>query len=124
MAYSSWVAPEQFGCVRGKGTDMANLMVRGFLEHARLAKLSVFVLFLDLTKAFDLVVRELLMGWQQEFAENPVEFLETVGIPKEKAAQFTTEIDCVHSLLVELGGRRKGCCIDYLPAHWLMVQVW
>ena len=74
-AYNSYLPEEQCGCVSHRGTDFGNHLVRTFLDYCRIRKLSCMVLFIDLTKAFDLIIREILMGWQQGFCADPVDFL-------------------------------------------------
>ena len=52
----------QSGCVRNRSTPFVCHTVRLFLDFCRTTHRSVFVLFLDLTKAFDFIVREFVMG--------------------------------------------------------------
>eukprot|EP00974_Lingulodinium_polyedra_P072497 7015386-Lingulodinium_polyedra.AAC.1 len=52
----------QHGAVARRGVDLAAHLVLSFLEHCCLAAKSCFVLYLDLAKAFDPVVRELVLG--------------------------------------------------------------
>eukprot|EP00959_Pyramimonas_sp_CCMP1952_P312454 6540074-Pyramimonas_sp.AAC.1 len=49
----------QFGAVPKRGADVATLLIRAALGAAHLKNLSVVVLFVDLVKAFDRVIREL-----------------------------------------------------------------
>ena len=53
----------QYGARPGRGTDMASHLIQSLINYAALASWSLLVLFVDLTKAFDLVVRQLLYGW-------------------------------------------------------------
>ena len=52
----------QSGRVRNRSTRFVCHTVRLFLDFCRTTHRSVFVLFLDLTKAFDFIVREFVMG--------------------------------------------------------------
>ena len=101
--YSEWVDRMQCGCAKKRGTDTANHFVRSFLDAAKLKGLSVFVLFLDLTKAIAFVLRELLMGWQQGFHKDPIKFFTDLGLTEDEARDRAQEIDCYGSLLEELG---------------------
>ena len=58
--YVDGVGACQFGAVKHSGTSMASL----FLYSVALGR-CYFVLFLDLTKAFDHAVREVVMGWMR-----------------------------------------------------------
>ena len=62
-AYESHMPQSQFGAVRGRGTDMASHIVRSAIDAAKLLHLSLFVLFVDLVKAFDKIIRQLVYGW-------------------------------------------------------------
>ena len=82
----------QYGGVAGGGTDIPNHTIRSLLQYAKLCSLSIFVLFLDLEKAFDKVIREIVMGWPQSpdgaFAseEQQLRYLCSIGVD-ESAAQ-------------------------------------
>ena len=47
----------------GRGTDLANHLLRSVQDLAREQKRSCAILFVDLTKAFDLVIREIVFDW-------------------------------------------------------------
>ena len=64
-AYVDEVGPDQHGAVRGRSTALASLTLRAFIDMCRLKAWSCFVLFVDLSKAFDYAVREVVMGWMQ-----------------------------------------------------------
>ena len=78
--YHMHMPESQHGCVRGKSTDLANHMIRAALEYASLARLSIFILFLDLEKAFDRVVREYVFGMPQGCQEHPRDYLSRLGL--------------------------------------------
>ena len=79
-------ADSQYGGMAGGGTDYPNHTVRSALQYARLFSLSVFVLSLDLEKAFDKVIREVVMGWPHcddgSFGpeERQLEYLRSIGV--------------------------------------------
>jgi hypothetical protein len=75
----------QHGGVRGLGTDMAHHFVLSAIDFAAAKKQSVFVLFLDLVKAFDKIIREIVVGWPQHCGPDRVAYLTTIGIPEEIA---------------------------------------
>ena len=52
----------QCGATRGRGTDFASHFVAAAIEFASKASLCIAVVFLDLIKAFDRVLRELVLG--------------------------------------------------------------
>ena len=55
--------PDQHGAVAFKGTDFASHIIATAIDLAALLRLSIFVLFVDLTKAFDRVIRQHPLGW-------------------------------------------------------------
>jgi hypothetical protein len=85
----------QFGGVAGGGTDFANHTVRTAIHYAKAFALSIFILFLDLEKAYDKVVRELMFGWPQGDASastdatrrSKIEYLTSIGV-EPSAAEF------------------------------------
>jgi hypothetical protein len=60
--YTATVPDAQSGCVARRGTAFCCHTSRSFLAYCRQAKLSTFIMFLDLAKAFDFVIREFVMG--------------------------------------------------------------
>lgn len=69
----------QNGAVASRGTDFAGHIIRCLLGVANLASLSIFVLFIDLVKAFDQAVREIVFGFPED-VEDPLEYLLTIGL--------------------------------------------
>ena len=60
--YTAGVPSTQFGATRGGGTDFAHHIVLEVLHHAHVRGLSACLLFLDLVKAFDKALREIVFG--------------------------------------------------------------
>ena len=65
------------------------------------------VVFVDLSKAFDYAVREVVMGWTDrdvtESPENKAALLTRLGLPSEAAAEITSWIERTGGLLKEKG---------------------
>lgn len=51
--YMRQVGESQFGAIGARGTGVPSLMLRSFIDICKLFSLSMFVLFVDLSKAFD-----------------------------------------------------------------------
>ena len=60
--YIELVGRSQFGAVPKIGTSMASHLIRSFIDYTRIACLCMFILFVDLSKAFDKIIREPAMG--------------------------------------------------------------
>ena len=78
-SYVNFVGATQFGAVPKMGTALASHIVRSFIDYARLAGLSMFVLFVDLSKAFDKVIREIALGSAHGAPESVELSLEQLG---------------------------------------------
>ena len=78
--YHDNMPDSQHGCVKNKSTDLANHLIRAMIEWAALANLSIFVLFLDLEKAFDKIIREYVLGLPQGCQEAPATYLSRLGL--------------------------------------------
>ena len=103
--YTAFLSPEQCGGVVGKGTDLASHVVRSAIDFAKLFSLSIFMLFVDLTKAFDFALREVVLGWPQGVYEDKVKLLQNIGLSEHRARQVAADIDC------------DGCVLQKLQAH-------
>ena len=76
--YRAAMPRSQFGCVAGGGTDLAHHLILELIGYARQNELCIFILFLDLIKAFDKVLRELVFGFPLHLRER-----------KEKSSTFS-----------------------------------
>ena len=65
--------------------------------------LCIFMLFLDLEKAFDLAIREFLWGLPHGFSGDPVKYLMTLGLSNADAARLVAELSGGGALLPRLG---------------------
>ncbi|CAK0883186.1 unnamed protein product [Prorocentrum cordatum] len=82
-AYHAFVPQSQHGAVAKKGTDLAHHFILTALAYAKAVGQCAFVLFVDLVKAFDGVVRELCMGFPQDVPETrsaQLEYLMGMGV--------------------------------------------
>jgi hypothetical protein len=98
----------QYGGVEGGGTDFPNHTLRLLVEYAKVASLSLFILFVDLSQAFDRVVREVVCGWPQQQqgvsdATSDAErlaYLLSIGV-NEAAAQHIVRDIRLHGTVLE-----------------------
>ena len=108
-AYLDYIPREQFGCAEGRSTAHAVAHTVWFIEANRLAERSMAVLFVDLTKAFDMAVREIMMGWMPAQASGTraqrVDHLRRLGLDDAAADDMCSYID-------ESGGILKECGVD------------
>ena len=70
----------QFGGVANGATDVPTHIVREFIAHAKSVRRSWAVIFLDLEKAFDKVIRELLMDKPHNLSGSVSEYFVSKGI--------------------------------------------
>ena len=75
-AYHSYEPQAQCGAVKSKSGDLATHLLRTMLDLAPARCLSIAILFIDLVKAFDRVLREVGIGWPQSGADNGVSYLD------------------------------------------------
>ena len=98
------VGSTQIGGAPGVGMAPATHVVRIFLDVARLKNMSVMVLFVDLSKAFDYLIRELVLGWPAHIG--PAErrrYLAKVGVPEQQVDAMLNLIDCQPSAFAAAG---------------------
>ena len=86
---------------------MASLGARCFMTACVAMELSYFCLFVDLSKAFDFVVREVIMGWPPSMIHwqmpDKVEFLCSLGLEQDAAAVLAAWVDSTGGLLMAAG---------------------
>ena len=100
--YLAYIPSSQFGCARGRGTAQASLSSLAFWESCRVLERSSAILFLDLSKAFDLCIRELLFGFPDDFGEDKMAYFARLG---DQAPQVGAEV-------VRTGGILRECGAD------------
>ena len=101
--YINNISAEQCGGFPNRGTDLATHVIRTSLDIAARDNLSIAVLFIDLTKAFDLVVREFALGWPTYSFDSKRGLLIRLGIPDEHADEAVRSIDSDGPLLAQAG---------------------
>ena len=72
---------------------MASHLIRSAAAAAAMLRLSVFVLFVDLVKAFDKVIRQLVYGWGEVKPDDLVAYLQKVGVERSAAEWTATYIE-------------------------------
>jgi hypothetical protein len=83
--YCEHIPSHQYGAVRLRGTDFATHVVCSVTALAEMRNQSIFVLFVDLVKAFDEVVREVVVGWGDRPEHEHLEYLISLGVADEAA---------------------------------------
>jgi hypothetical protein len=85
-SYTKQVGETQFGAVAKRSTALASLMLRNFMDLCKMMGWSCFVLFVDLSTAFDYAVREVVMGWMDDSPDDVDgrrQYLVSIGIPED-----------------------------------------
>ena len=115
------------GGAAGRSTDFANHTIRTLIDYARALSLSVFILFLDLEKAYDRVIREIVMGFPQHLRnadkEEKIKYLIKMGCSNEAADFIMTYLEggCVFERWGGGGETYKAYrCFAYL----FLVPLW
>ena len=105
--YGRVVGESQFGAVAGRGTSLASLSLRSFADVCSVRGWSLFVLFVDLSKAFDYAIREVVMGWMEPLASKSLDekrvHLHKLGVLPEHSAELVEWIDETGGLLRAAG---------------------
>ena len=82
--YQQNMPEAQHGAVAGRGTDYAAHLVHCFMAYCAAQRKSCFVWFVDLVKAFDRAIREIVMGWPSG-VDDPSQYLASLGLSSEQA---------------------------------------
>ena len=105
------VADSQYGACKGRGTDFASHASMTFLAFSRMFNMSCCILFIDLSKAFDMAIRQVVMGFNKSARKNPVAELISLGLTAEQANALASEIGT------------EGCILDRINTDPEIVQV-
>jgi hypothetical protein len=100
--YQLHMPDSQHGAVCGRSTDFATHLVREALAYATIAKLSIFILFIDLVKAFDRIIREITLGWPAGVNDART-YLRSLGLSAAQAEWIAAFVS-VHGCLFEQWG--------------------
>ena len=103
--YHAHVPAQQCGATKGKGTDFPNHLLRMVQDYAKAAKKSCALVFVDLTKAFDRVIREVALGWFLDPELPPsvrvvegIKVLRSYGLSPARARALARVIEEAHVL--------------------------
>ena len=102
-AYLEYIPICQYGCAKNRGTAQAAASSILFWDACRLLERSSAILFLDLSKAFDFCVREVLLGWMPGFTGDKAKHLMSKGVDECFAQELADEIDRTGGILRECG---------------------
>ena len=92
--YASFVGCSQFGATARMGTALAGHTLRQTMEIAKQRNWSVLLVFCDLSKAFDKLVRETVFGWSDDVEpEHRFQRLLDLGLDEHTAVKLQEYID-------------------------------
>ncbi|CAK0879178.1 unnamed protein product, partial [Prorocentrum cordatum] len=100
--YAAHQPDAQHGAVGGRSTDFASHLVVEILAYAARTSMCVFIMFLDLVKAFDRVIREITLGWPAGVSDGEA-YLMGLGLGRDQA-QWIAAFVSVHGPLLEKWG--------------------
>ena len=98
-------------------------MLTSFIESRTSDNDGIGICFVDFVKAFDLVLRELVMGWPRSMTSHPIEYLRKVRVGREDAIWLVNGITKRRLLFEEWEGTPQDCGIGQKFARWLLVGV-
>ena len=81
--FAEHMRPSQYGGVPGGSTDVPHHTISSSLNYSQIYRKSIFIIFLDLEKAFDKVLRELVLGYPQHLPPTDDarrEYLASIGL--------------------------------------------
>ena len=89
-----------------QGTTIANHTLRTFRDVATLKKWSTAIVFLDLSKAFDMACREMVLGWPglvEMTVERGTQLLRGLGFDEKSSSAIATRVCTKGSVMSEAG---------------------
>ena len=93
-SYGASLVPDtQAGCVKGRGTSLAGAASAGWIYRHNAMRRCWAILFLDLSKAFDTVFRELALGPRDVPPTELATTLRSRGVPPEVADAIVEFLD-------------------------------
>ena len=91
--YHSYVPETQCGATKKRGTDFATHLLRTLIDRAELTGSSIAILYVDLTKAFDKVLREIVLGWGDGGKQETYQTLLELGYAEKHAQDLVDDIE-------------------------------
>ena len=124
VQYNLKIPQDQYGATKGRGTDFATHIITSMAAVAKLMEWSIFLLFIDLTKAFDRIIRELVVGWPLLLEADKVQYLVSVGVSPESAAWMAEYIDSQGCVFQRWGVRHNTMLLarDMHDGAWMKVR--
>ncbi|CAK0804335.1 unnamed protein product [Prorocentrum cordatum] len=101
-AYNKGIPDSQHGAVGGRGTDMAAFLLQCFVPYCDVRGLSYFVLFVDLVKAFDKILREITFCIPPH-EPDPYAYLRARGLTHKQALWVAQWVGRHHSQFLAWG---------------------
>ena len=114
----------QFGARPGRGTDMATHLLSSMINYAEQASMSIVILFVDLTKAFDRIIRQILHGWGDLPADQRRHHLRGLGV-SPRAIDWIAEYIQERGPLLEQWGADPAASVLARTLHegaWLSID--
>ena len=94
--YNNSILYTQFGAVPGRGADLAHHVMESALQLSMALEISAALIFLDLEKAFDKAIREMVMGFLANIEDEPLaqrNYSRAIGV-SEVAADTVLSFFC------------------------------
>ena len=85
--YEENMPSSQYGAVVGRGTDLAAHVVISFIEYCACAKLCLLILYVDLTKAYDKSICELVLGIPHD-VKCPAQYFASLSLEASQSEWF------------------------------------
>ena len=124
VQYNVKIPANQYGATKGRGTDFATHIITSVAAIAKMMEWSIFILFIDLTKAFDRIIREIIVGWPMLLeSENP-QHLIALGVNAKSAEWMASYIDERGGVLQQWGVRENTTLLtrDMHDGAWMKVR--
>ena len=85
LVYDARIPVVQMGAVSKRGTDVGSHVLTSFIESRTSGIDGTGICFVDFVKAFDRVLRKLVIGWPRSMTSHPIEYLREVGVGRKDA---------------------------------------
>ena len=101
--YKRYLPQNQCGGAPGRGTDIASHVVRSVVDFASLLDMSLAIVYVDLIKAFDFIIREFALGWISRNEVDNTQRLVKLGLSHQSAAHFSAVIGQDGGIMQQIG---------------------